>query len=178
MFNPFSKNIIFIDTEFTSLDPYEGELLSIGLVKFNGKELYLELEQKGEISEWVKENVVPFLDEKKISRQEAIVRIKKFIGKGNPYMVAYVNQFDTIYLYKLFGIENDPFFWIPIDFASILFALNINPEKYSKGEDNGFYKKIGVEYERYRKHHALDDARLLREVYLKLLDINKINKTK
>ncbi len=173
MFNPFSKNIIFVDTEFTSLDPYEGELLSIGLVKFNGKELYLELEQKGETSEWVKENVIQFLIEEKVSRQEVIARIKKFIGEESPYMIAYVNQFDTIYLHKLLGVENNPFFWIPIDFASMLFSLNIDPEKYNKGEESGFYKKIGVDYKKYRKHHALDDARLLREVYLKLLNINQ-----
>ncbi len=40
----FSENIIFFDTEFSSLNPYEGEILSIGLVKPNGEELYLELE--------------------------------------------------------------------------------------------------------------------------------------
>jgi len=46
-FNPFSKNIIFLDTEFSSLDPYKGEMLSIGLAKLDGSELYLELEYEG-----------------------------------------------------------------------------------------------------------------------------------
>lgn len=32
----FSDNIIFLDTEFSSLDPYKGEMLSVGLVKVNG----------------------------------------------------------------------------------------------------------------------------------------------
>lgn len=38
------KELIFFDTEFTSLDPYKGEILSIGMVKENGEELYIELE--------------------------------------------------------------------------------------------------------------------------------------
>src|SRR4030066_1628453 len=44
---PFSDNIVFLDTEFSSLDPYKGEILSIGLVKMNGDGLYLELEYTG-----------------------------------------------------------------------------------------------------------------------------------
>ena len=33
----FSKNIIFIDTEFSTLDPCKGEILSIGIVKLSGE---------------------------------------------------------------------------------------------------------------------------------------------
>ena len=46
----FSDNIIFLDAEFSTLDPYEGEILSIGLVKLNGDNLYLELEYNGPLS--------------------------------------------------------------------------------------------------------------------------------
>ncbi len=102
-FTPFSDNIVFVDTEFTSLDPYKGELLSVGLVKLNGEELYVELEWDGAVDKWVQEHVVPFLTEEKIGREEAAKRIKKFVGDGEPFMVAYVNQFDALYLYKLCG---------------------------------------------------------------------------
>lgn len=40
----YSENIIFFDTEFTHLDVEIGELLSIGLAKNTGEELYLELD--------------------------------------------------------------------------------------------------------------------------------------
>ena len=53
-FKPYSKNIIFLDTEFSSLDSNKGEILSIGLVKLDGKELYLELEYDSPVSDWVK----------------------------------------------------------------------------------------------------------------------------
>lgn len=168
-FTPFSENIIFVDTEFSSLNPYEGEILSIGLIKLNGEELYLELEYSGEVNEFVKEKVLKFLTDKKVSRAEAIEKIKTFVGNDKPFMVSYINQYDTIYLYKLFINDNCPFYWLPIDFASILFAMNINPEAYYHGDKNNFYKKLGIDHTKYREHHALDDAKLLREVYLKSL---------
>jgi len=173
MIKPFSKNIIFLDTEFSSLDPYKGEILSIGLVKLNGEELYIEVEYDGKVDEWVEKNIIPSLKEPKVSRKEAVQKVKEFIGNTEPYMVGYVNQFDAIYWYKLYksaGIKDDPFYWIPIDFASILFALGINPEKYNWENKDNFYKEIGVDHSKYKKHHALDDAKLLREVYLKFIE--------
>ena len=170
--NSFSNNIIFLDTEFSSLNPYKGEILSIGLVKLNGEELYMELEYNGEVDEWVKENVVFYLIEEKVSRKESVERIKKFVGDKKPYMLAYVNQFDAIYIYKLFGTGHDPFNWIPIDFASILFATGIDPEEFDKNK-NKFCERFGIDFSKYREHHALDDARLLREIYLKFVENNK-----
>jgi len=166
----FSKNIIFLDTEFSSLDPYKGEILSIGLVKLNGEELYLELKYDGEIDPWVKKNIIPTLKDPKVSRETAKRRIREFIGKKKPYLVSYVNQFDAIYWYKLFGVNNHPAHWLPIDFASILFGLGINPEAYYYGDKDNFYKEMGIDHTKYKEHHALDDAKLLREVYLKFVE--------
>ena len=39
----FSKDVIFVDTEFTDLDPYTGEILSVGMAKPNGDEFYVEI---------------------------------------------------------------------------------------------------------------------------------------
>ena len=36
-FKPYSKNIIFFDSEFSSLDPYKGEILSVGSEIINGQ---------------------------------------------------------------------------------------------------------------------------------------------
>ncbi len=162
----FSKNLIFVDTEFSTLDPYQGEILSIGLVKLNGEELYLELEYEGETSDFVKKHILPTFSNKKVSREEARKQIKEFVGGGAPYMVSLVNQFDVIYLYKLFSADTQPFFWLPIDFASILFAEGYDPEKYLK-----FAKTLGINTNRYPPHHALYDAKLLREVFMKFFNI-------
>ena len=95
--NIFSKNVIFFDTEFSSLDINKGEILSLGLVKLNGQELYLELDYEGEVDEWPKKNILPHLNKEKVSRDVAIKMIKQFIGNKKPYVVAYVNQFDMVY---------------------------------------------------------------------------------
>ena len=169
---PFSNNIVFLDTEFSSLDPNKGEILSIGLVKINGEELYLELEYEGEVDEWVKKNILPTLKEPKVSREEAVKRVKEFIGDTKPHIVGYINQDDVIYwqkLYRSVGVKNNPFHLVSIDFATILFISGIDPESYYFDDEN-FYKKVGIDYKKYKKHHALDDAKLLKEVYLKFIE--------
>lgn len=172
-FKAFSDNIIFLDTEFSHLDPYKGEILSVGIVKINGDELYLELEYDGPVSTWVEKNISPTLKNKKVSRKMAVQKINKFIGSKKPYAVSYVNQFDIVYIHKLFkstNIKDLPFYWLPIDFASILFGMGINPEAYYPKDKYNFFGKIGIDTEKFQHtHNALDDAKLLREVYLKML---------
>ncbi len=159
----YSDNIIFFDTEFTYLDAKKGSLLSIGLVKHTGEELYLELEYEGPMDPWVKKHVIPELTKKKVSREDAVKQITKFIGVGKPYLMAYVNQFDAIYWYELFGSPNrHPAFWIPMDFASVLFAHGFDPNSMGK---KSFFKSLGLDKEKYALHNALDDARLLRDTY-------------
>lgn len=170
MKKPFSNNIIFIDTEFSSLNPYKGEILSIGLVKPNGEELYLELEYDGEIDDWPKEHILPTLIQPKISKDGARKMIKKFIGDTKPRLVAYINSFDMVYLYKLLGLEecNKIFHWTPIDLASLFFADGIDPEILNNWNENEFLKKLEIDVSRYKQHNALDDAKMVREVYLKI----------
>lgn len=173
MINPFSQNIIFFDTEFSDLDPNKSELLSIGLVKPNGEELYLELDYSGNPSEWVKENVLPFLGGNKTGGEEAVKMVREFVGNTKPHIVGYINQDDVIYWQKLYKSvtngEDDLFHLVSIDFATILFILGIDPEIYYFGDENGFFQKIGIDYKKYKKHNALDDAKLLREVYLEFV---------
>ena len=170
MLKPFSENIIFFDTEFSSLDPYEGELLSVGLVKMTGEELYLEIEDEGVTScDWVKEHVLPLLDGQKVSRTEACRLIREFIGDSKPYALAYVDQYDAIYTRKLFVNEELPFHWISLDFAPMLFLVGMSPEIFDKHHKEAFLREWGFAEGSYRNHHALDDARLLREVYSEFL---------
>ena len=160
-----TKDLIFVDTEFSSLDPYKGEILSIGLVKETGGELYLELDYQGDIDPWVKDHIIPNLTSAKVSRADTVKQINKFVGITKPVAVSFVNQFDTIYIYKLFSTANHPFFWLPLDFASILYALGYDPLKYSR-DLTGFAKKFNIDISQFHQHHALDDARILRLIYL------------
>jgi hypothetical protein len=166
---PFSDNIIFYDSEFSSFDTKRGELLSIGMVKMNGEELYLELETTMEPDEWVKENVVPLLTGKKVSWEEAVEEIKKFAGSSTPFLLTYVSGYDMVYLKNMIGPgKNNIFHWMPIDIASMFFAIGRNPEDFGDADKNGEFDRLGIDWHKYREHHALDDAKLLREFYLKL----------
>lgn len=169
-FQPFTDNIIFYDTEFSSLDPYVGEILSVGMVKLNGEEFYCELEYEGEYSDWVKEHLLSTLTGPKLSRIEAQQQIRDFVGDTKPYMLAYINQFDAVYTHKLFdGRENGPFYWLPLDFASILVGLGYNPEIFKDDDYTKLATQLGVEVHEGHTHNALDDAKFLREVYLALV---------
>jgi DNA polymerase III epsilon subunit-like protein len=174
---PFSDNLIFFDTEFSGLNPYTGEVLSIGMVKMSGEELYLEIEHEGEVSEWVKTKLLPNLIEPKVSRTEAREKILAFAGDTKPHLIAYVMEYDTPFLYKLLGVNDQkgngnrdlPYHWVVLDFASMLFALGKNPIDFPSQDKAALAKELGIDIKKYRPHHALDDARILRETYLKLI---------
>jgi DNA polymerase III epsilon subunit-like protein len=168
MRRPFSDNVIFYDTEFSNLDPYTGEILSIGMVKISGEELYLELEHTGPVGDWVKEHIIPTLKGPRVSREDARQRIKEFVGDGKPYAVSYVNPYDTLYFYKLFGFPtgDQPCYWLPVDLSSIIFGDGKDPEDLF-----AFAAELGIDTKQYTQHHALYDARLLRDVYMKFFAI-------
>ena len=171
-FKPYSNDIIFFDTEFSSNDPKTAELLSLGMVKMSGEELYLELKVNKPVSKWVEKNVMPKLTNDKISPITARRKINEFVGKKKYYLMAYVVPFDYVYLYKMLGykdLNSMPFYWPPLDFASILFGNNISPKAYYNKDNENFFKDIGVDAGKYNHHNALGDAQLLREVYMKMV---------
>ncbi|MBU0907772.1 MAG: 3'-5' exoribonuclease [Nanoarchaeota archaeon] len=166
------KNIIFMDGEFAKLTPDGIDLISIGLVKPSGEELYLEIEFDGEIDPWVKKYVLPHMKGSKVSREEAVKKIKEFVGKEKPSLVAYVNQFDWMGICRLFGVKEPkdiveivPFHWVPIDFASILFWKGVEPGT----SPIKLAKKLRINFAGLKMHNALDDAKLLKRIYEKVV---------
>ncbi len=164
-----------MDGEFAKLKPDGIDLLSIGLVKPNGEELYLEIEFDGEIDPWVKKNVFPYLTGEKVSREEAAKKIRSFIGKSKPHLVAYVNQFDWMGICKLFDANNPsqiseriPFHYVPIDFSSMLFERGIEPGIPPTKIANQY----GIDISDINEHNALDDAKLLKRLYDKIIKIH------
>ena len=167
---PFSDDIVFFDAEFTGHDIANDSLMAIGMVSLDGtREMYFELEyDENHVSEWVVENVVPYLTGDKISREEARQKIWEFCGKSEPHLVATVNQYDMAFWHKLFAGEKEPIHRIPIDFASMLFAIGLTPAREMGGEKANFYEQFGIDLDNYRVHNALDDAKLMRDLYVKL----------
>lgn len=169
-FVPFSDDIVFFDAEFSDLDVVRGELMSVGMMSLDGKrELYVELEyDPNTMSEWTKENVEPHLTGEKISHEEARERIRNFCGKSEPHLVATVNQYDMAMWHKLFDGQEEPINHIPIDFASILFGMGLNPARELDGEKEKFFAQFGIDITKYKMHNALEDVRLMRDAYLAL----------
>ncbi len=164
MITPASDNIIFFDTEFTDLDVKKGELLSIGLVKPNGEELYIELPYTKEPHEWVKEHVLPHLSGELTSYEDARIQITEFLGDTKPHLIAFINQLDSVYWYDFFGSpQAHPAHKHPIDFGSILFGHGFKTTSMS---DPDFLDMLKITaQDRGVGHNALDDAKFLRKVY-------------
>ena len=166
---PFTDNLVFFDAEFSSLDPYLGEIISLGMVKFSGEKLYLELEFSGEYNDFVKEKVLPNLSGEKVSKEQAFELIKEFLGKSKPYLISYVNQFDIIFLHKLLDQYEYAPYWLPIDFSTVLFTLGYDPEAL-RNNDEKFLAKYNIDISKYKRHNALEDAKMLRDIYLKMFE--------
>lgn len=164
---PFTQNLVFFDAEFSSLDPYSGEIISLAMVKYSGEQLYLEIEYNGELTDWVKEKVQPYLTGNTVSKKQAYEKIKEFLGAEKPYLISYVNQYDIIFLHKLLDQFEYLPYWLPIDFSSVLFAKGYDPEVL-RNNDPRFLAEFDIDISKYQRHNALEDARLLRDVYLNM----------
>lgn len=167
---PFSDDVVFFDAEFTGHDIVHDQLMSVGMVSLDGQqEMYFELEYDEEhVSAWVRENVVPYLSGEKITHKQARERIRDFCGSSEPHLIATVNQYDMVFWHKLFAGEKEPIHSIPIDFASMLFAIGLTPAREVDGEKRNFYAQFGIDVDLYKMHNALDDAKLMRELYVRL----------
>ena len=83
----------FLDTEYNG---WGGALLSLALVPDDGEELYLTLNWDGVLEEWVRRNVVPYLDmvppqlvSPRLSRSDAARALAHYLaGDDEPLIVA------------------------------------------------------------------------------------------
>ena len=162
------RQLLFFDGEFTKLTTTGVRFLSMAFITEEGKELYLEISQPvEEVDPWVKENVIPYLNGTPISEEEAKEQIQKFISENyddKPVIVADVNQFDWNGLCHLFGTWDIPFFYIPIDFSTILFTKGIDIDV----DREELAKEYGIDVSGFKKHNALSDTRVLFKCYQKL----------
>lgn len=140
---------IFFDTEFID-DGKTIELISIGMVRDDGEELYLE---SGEInwrnaSQWVLENVHPHLTGVQHSRAEIAQQVREFVGP-KPEFWAYFAAYDWVVLCQLYGRMLD----VPTGWPH--FCCDLRQEMWNLPKD--------LLPEQMVKHNALGDARWVRE---------------
>jgi hypothetical protein len=144
---------IWFDTEFIE-DGKTIDLISIGLVREDGTELYLESADcnKSKASQWVVDNVFPHLTGEIIRRPEIAERIREFAG-NDPEFWAYYADYDWVVLCQLYGTMMQlPNGW-PMFCRDLRQSLDGVPLEEVPQQGKG-------------EHHALADARWVRDTHL------------
>jgi hypothetical protein len=147
----------FFDTEFIE-DGKTIDLISIGIVAEDGRELYLISNEYDEskASDWVKENVLKHIDKSEgISRADIKAQIFAFVG-DKPEFWAYFADYDWIVMCQLFGRMIDlpegwPMFCMDLKQLHIMKARPRMPTPPTE------------------HHHALADAKWNEEFYKLLM---------
>lgn len=147
---------IFFDTEFIE-DGKTIELISIGMVKENGEELYLESNEVdwSKASQWVLDNVKPHLigNFRSVSKDIIADEIKLFVG-DKPEFWAYFADYDWVVLCQLYGRMID----LPKGWP--MFCLDLKQEMQLDG-----LERDEIPIENTQNHNALADAKWCRDVY-------------
>lgn len=141
---------IWFDTEF-----YDGnreiDLLSIGMVREDGREYYAENAERGGVGVWVAENVLPHFT----GPAKQLGQIKKdlleFAG-DKPEFWAYYASYDWVCVCQLFGdLVSLPQHWPQ-------FVLDVQQLCYLAGEPE-------LPKQESQQHHALADAKWTRQAW-------------
>ena len=74
--------LIFIDTEFNG---FNGELISLALVTNTGKDFYEVLTPTKPIVRWVRENVMPYLEQEPITIERFQVKLYQYLMEVSEY---------------------------------------------------------------------------------------------
>jgi len=120
---------IWFDTEFIE-NGKTIELLSIGMVREDGKTYYAEVEEtdRSLACDWVKHNVITHLHGPTKTRREIAEDIVKFCG-SSPELWAYYCSYDWVAICQLFGRMIDlPKGW-PMWCRDIMFLTDGRPGK-------------------------------------------------
>ena len=102
----------FLDTEFSERGPKEPiQLISIGIVAEDGRELYIESSECDytSVNLWVKDNVIPHLKGDMMPLSEIALRIRAFCDSayGRPEFWGYYADYDWVVFCQIFGAMID-----------------------------------------------------------------------
>jgi hypothetical protein len=156
----------YLDTEFNERGPaYPIELISIGIVREDGREFYGVLSDgwdEAHCNGWVRANVLPHLGPgKRLSRADAARAIVLFCGE-KPEFIGYFADYDWVVLCQLFGTMMD----LPKGWP--MFCRDVKQWCCDVGNPK-LPRQSGT------AHNALDDARHIREMhrFLETVEANR-----
>lgn len=151
----------FIDTEFIE-DGKTIDLLSIALVCEDGREYYAESAEadRDRASHWVQRNVLPFLKGPTKSRKQIADEVLIFLRSGGRYDKAelwgWYAAYDHVVLAQLWG----PMAMLPNGIPQHTNDLRTFADR------EGIEKKLReLKLQNPNPHHALEDARWIRDAY-------------
>jgi hypothetical protein len=155
---------IFFDTEFYER-PNSIELISIGMISEDNRELYLEcsdFDWGSNEDPWLEENVKPHLVNKGVPIETIREAILSFVGKDEkPEFWAYFASYDWVVFCWIFGRMVDLPYQFPRycrDFKQLMDLVGIKRRDLPKKPKNA--------------HHALADAKWLKEAYERAVEIS------
>ena len=141
----YSNNVIFISGNLFGINSKEDDFEEIAIVKLDGSELYLRTDQDEDIIE----------------------KIYKFLGgltnKKRDYIIMDTTRTNWEDLCENFGLINSPWLYFPIDFGSILWCKDVDPDVVRET----LAKKKGIDAPK-SSNNVLDEARTFRDIYLYL----------
>jgi hypothetical protein len=156
---------IYLDTEFIDTGT-EVSLISIALVKENNEEYYAvssEFEEE-KASDWVKGNVLSQLEPPSTYKPLSVIReeIVTFIGYQIPEIWAYFATFDWLLVLRLYGGLGK----LPYNFPLYCHELCQEIDRIKLPSEDF--------PERNKQHHALTDARWIKDLHQKTQKFKEI----
>jgi hypothetical protein len=159
------STLVFLDTEFTDLSS-SGSLISAGFITEKGEEYYAELSNfnERECNDFVKAQVLPLLSGPGISMEAFVRRLTLWLANmdGEVVLVA-DSEWDRKMLEKAFSSVGLPLppGWL---FRKV-------PDHFPSGQQRQIFNdEMAAYFLRHPKetpHHALSDARAVRNGYLR-----------
>jgi len=188
---------IFFDTEFTGLHK-DTTLISIGLVSEDNRKFYAELVdyKEDQCDDWIKENVIKNLyktDKEKrrttyipnyhLGGKYEIAKVLDnwFVQFDSVELVSDVCHYDMVLLIDLFGGA----FLLPEKVCPACYDINQDiASKYNLTQQQAFDKsREEILFNAYKdkeitgdKHNSLYDARIIRELYQILNNVDYVKK--
>lgn len=142
----------FMDTEFAE-KPCTIDLISIGIVADDGRELYLECSEFGQVNDWVAQNVLPYLGEVRYTKAEIRDKILAFVGDDKPQFWGWYCDYDWVVFCWLFGdMTHLPKGWP-------MFCCDLKQEAVLHHGDTP------IPFRAEQAHNSLSDARWVRDAY-------------
>lgn len=175
-------NLIFIDTEFT--DFLNIELMSLGMVTERGEELYVEITDynRGKESEFVRNGIVQMFDHAKYgkTKHDAALYVKEWLealpGNSVLFVADYYSDFQLLQD-LLADVEVNKKLQAGMIDKALMMTLHERgfhlPGELSKAYRRFVMGVDGHEDHHFRRHHALDDAKMNRYAFLEALKAAK-----